>query len=251
MDGAAPDHWSEVAETWSTHWAASSEPARTAIIAAAGIAPDTRVLDVGCGSGEFLAQLAGLGAIPAGIDPAPLMVEAARRAAPFADVRDGDGERLPWPEGSFEVVTAVNALQFADDTLAALAEFARVLVPGGRIAVANWAEGARNDLDVIERAVAMADDDELRPDGDLRLEGGLERLLSEAGLAVLDSGLAPAPWVADDDADLVRGMLMGEDAATIERLAPTVIAAAAPFREPSGRYRLDNAFRWAVAVRRD
>lgn len=247
MDGA--DGWTDVADIWAELWEPISLPARDAIIAAAGIDPGTRVLDVGCGSGAFIAQLHALGALAAGVDPAPHMVELAQRRTPNADIRLGGAESLPWSDASFEVVTAVNALQFADDTMDALGEFARVAVQGGRIAIANWAEGSRNDLDVIERAVAASDDSELPPDGDLRHEGGLDALLVEAGFALVASGLVETPWsLADDDA-LVRGILMGEDPSTIDRLADVVIRSAHPFRTSDGGYLLRNAFRYAVARR--
>jgi len=246
VDGADEDAWSSVAADWAALWGGFSDPARRAIIAGAGIGPGSRVLDVGCGSGEFLAMLHSVGALTAGIDPAPRMVEAARSVAPGADVRLGSAESLPWGHDSFDVVTAVNAIQFADDTLAALAEAARVTVPGGRIAISNWAEGARNDLDVLERAVAEAAGEELRPDGDLRQEGGLEELLTEGGLTVLEAGIVEVPWEAPDDATLVRGVLMGEDADVIDEAAPVLLAAARPFRTVTGGYRLVNAFRYAI-----
>lgn len=246
MDGADEDAWSGVARDWADLWGRFSDPARRAIVAAAGIRPGSRVLDVGCGSGEFLAMLAAIGAEPAGIDPAPRMVEAARAAAPGADVRVGGAESLPWGHRTFDVVTAVNAIQFADDTLEALAEAVRVTMPGGRIALSNWAEGSRNDLDVLERAVAEAAGEELLPDGDLRQEGGLEQLLAEGGLTVLEAGIVEMPWEVPDDATLVRGVLMGEDDETIAEATPVVLAAARPFRSPTGGYRLVNAFRYAV-----
>ena len=143
------------------------------------------------------------------------------------------------------MVTAVNALQFADDTSAALREFARVLAPGGRIAVANWAEGAQNDVDVIERAVAEADESEPLPDGPLRPAGGLEAAFAGAGLRVVSSGVADAPWTARDEETLVRGILLGEDAATLDFFRETIVEAAAPFRTTDG-YLLRNAFRWVV-----
>ena len=149
------DGWSALAAEWSELWAASAAPAHEVLIAASAIGPASRVLDVGCGSGEFLRALAQHGAIVAGVDPAPGLVELARRVEPRADVREGAAQSLPWTAGSFDVVTAVNALQFADDTLEALTEIARVLVPGGLVAVANWAEGALNDLDAIEVPAGM------------------------------------------------------------------------------------------------
>jgi SAM-dependent methyltransferase len=247
MDGADPDGWSEVAAGWSELWGELARPAWDALVAATGIGPGARVLDVGCGSGELLAHLARLGATPAGIDPAPGMVKLARARVPAADVRLGPALPLPWPSGSFDVVTAVNALQFAGDPLDALAELARVTVPGGQVAVANWAEDARNDLDTIEAAVATAAGEDPLPGGDLRHPGGLERLLTGAGLTVVAAGLVEVPWEAPDDDTLVRAVLLGEDPATISARTPSVLAAAHTFRTLTGGYRLTNAFRYATA----
>lgn len=143
-------------------------------------------------------------------------------------------------------MTAFNALQFAGDPLDALAELVRVTVPGGHVAVANWAEGDRNDLDTVEAAVAAAAGEEPLPDGDLRQAGGLEQLLAGAGLAVVSAGLVEVPWEPPDDAALARGVLLGEDPATMSARTPTVLAAARRFRTPAGGYRLVNAFRYAA-----
>jgi SAM-dependent methyltransferase len=248
MDGADPERWSVVAADWAELWGAFPEPAWKAVVATTGIGPATRVLDVGCGSGEFLAHTAELGAVPAGIDPAPGMVDLARARLPGVDVRVGSFEHLPWPDGSFDVVTAFNALQFAADTLDALAECIRVVRPGGRVAVANWAEDDRNDLHAIEAAVAEAAGEEPLPDGDLRQPGGLEELLGDAGLEVVAGGLVELPWEVPDDDTVVRGVLLGEDPATMAATAATVLAAARPFRTVAGGYRLVNAFRYAVGA---
>jgi hypothetical protein len=64
---------------------------------------------------------------------------------------------------------------------------------------------------------------------------------------VVDAGLVEVPWSPPDDATLVRGVLLGEDAAAMAAAAPTVLAVARPFRTgPGGGYRLVNAFRYAV-----
>jgi hypothetical protein len=124
---------------------------------------------------------------------------------------------------------------------------ARVTTATGHVAIANWAEAAQNDLNVIEEAVARADGEDPLPDGELRHPGGLERLLAESGLRVVAAGLVELPWHADDDETLVRGVLLGEDEATMAARAPVVLAAAKPYRDEDGRYRLVNAFRYAVA----
>ncbi|GGQ64984.1 class I SAM-dependent methyltransferase [Couchioplanes azureus] len=245
MNGADPSRWSAVAEGWADLWGTFAEPAWRAILDAtrAGRRRHTRavrVLDVGCGSGDFLAYCARLGMVTAGIDPAPGMVGLARRKS--ADVRLGGAEELPWGDATFDLVTSFNALQFAEDTDDALAEMIRVTGPGGHVAVANWAEAARNELDAVERAL---DDGPPRPDGDLRLPGGLAELLTDGGLVDVREALAEVPWEVPDDDALVRGVLLGEDAGR----AGAVLAAARPYRRADGSYRLVNHFRYAAGRR--
>jgi SAM-dependent methyltransferase len=246
MDGAEPGLWSAVAEQWAHLWGGFAEPAWKALLRAAAVHRGARVLDVGCGTGDLLAHLTGLGFPAAGIDPAPGMVAYARARVPGADIRLGAAGDLPWRDAEFDLVTSINALQFAEDTPAALAEAVRVTVPGGHVAIANWAEGERNDLNAIEEAVARADGEEPLPDGDLRLPGGLEELLADGGLTIVAAGLVDVPWQVPDDDTLVRGVLLGADPATITAMAGTVVAAARPFRTAAGGYCLVNAFRYAV-----
>lgn len=247
MDGADDDGWSSVATEWAELWGEHAEPVHRAIVESTGIRWGSRVLDVGCGSGEFLCLLESLGTLPSGIDPAPAMVNLSRKTAPYADVREGEVEALPWGDGAFDVVTAINSLQFADDPAAGLAELVRVTTPGGFVAVSNWAEGALNDLDVIERAIAAHHGDEPTPDGELRPAGGLERLFESAGLRVATSRLIELQWDLADDASLVRGVMLGEDDSTMDAATPAVLAAAAPFRLVGGGYRLVNRFRLVVS----
>lgn len=235
--------WNAVATQWRELWGGFAEPVQRAAIETAGIGEATRVLDVGCGSGEFLALVSEAGGIPTGVDPAEAMVALALQ---HGTAIVGHAEQLPFEPESFDVVTAFNAFQFADDPINALAEFARVLVPGGRIVIANWADAKHNDVDAIERV--LADDDSDDPESKLRLEGGLQQLLETFGLEVIGGGLVDAPWHAADDDILVRGVLLGEDADTQQRLADTVREAGAPFLSPAGGYVLRNAFRYAVAV---
>jgi SAM-dependent methyltransferase len=246
VDGAEAEGWSAVADGWAELWGQLAEPAWSVVLESADLDRGASVLDVGCGSGDLLAYLEHQGFSTAGIDPAPGMVRLARGRAPGADIRSGGAEDLPWPDDSFDLVTAVNALQLADDTDDALAEMVRVTVPGGVVAVVNWAGSDDNDLDTLEAAVAEAAGDEPRPDGELRVAGGLERLLGDGGLQIVSSGIVEASWRAPDGDTLVRGVLLGEDAETIAETAPVVIAAAEPFRTVDGGYHLINRFRYAV-----
>lgn len=246
MNGAGADRWSTVAAEWADLWGGFADPARLALIEAASIGPGRRVLDVGCGSGEFLGILARTGAEVAGIDPAPGMLDLARRSVPSADIRQGDFTGLPWSDASFDVVTAINALQFADEMALALREAARVLRRGGRIGIANWAEAERNDIDTIEAAISLAVGEEPSPGGAYRKPGGLEALFREADLEVDAAGIVAAPWSAPDDETLVRGVLLGEETAEDPTARAALLEAARPFATGDGGYLLHNAFRYVV-----
>jgi SAM-dependent methyltransferase len=84
------------------------------------------ILDCGCGAGRFVHLAAERGAGVAGIDAAAELVEIAASRTPQADLHVGDFEALPWPDGSFDVVTGFSTFQFADDHVRALGEARRV-----------------------------------------------------------------------------------------------------------------------------
>lgn len=106
-------------------------------IRAAEIGPEDAVLDLGCGGGEALGLLrreAPRGYL-FGVDHSPLMVDRARRINPAADVRLVSFDALPFPDGSFDRILAINVAYFWYDASRMVAELRRVLRPGGRIVV--------------------------------------------------------------------------------------------------------------------
>jgi demethylmenaquinone methyltransferase / 2-methoxy-6-polyprenyl-1,4-benzoquinol methylase len=95
------------------------------------------VLDLACGTGDLCNDLAAAGLRPAGIDLSLGMLEHARTAAPLAQ---GDVLRLPVHDGSVDGVTSGFALRNFVELPAFFSELARVLRPGGRIALLDVAE---------------------------------------------------------------------------------------------------------------
>lgn len=114
-----------------------------AALAAVHLRPGERLLDVGFGGGGLIT--AALDADPtvqvAGVDPAPGMVArlGERRAHDVATgrlvIHTAGVEALPFPDGSFDAVTSCFTLYFWPDRARGVAEIARVLAPGGRVAL--------------------------------------------------------------------------------------------------------------------
>lgn len=118
---------------------------------AADIRPGHRVLDVACGTGtlaEAAAGRVGSEGRVSGLDPNPDMLGVARRNRADIDWRDGRAEAIPFADASFDRVVSQFGMMFFDDGPAALREMMRVLVPGGRLAVAV--------CDVVERSPGYA-----------------------------------------------------------------------------------------------
>jgi SAM-dependent methyltransferase len=110
------------------------------LVAAAGIAPGQRALDVGCGPGALTQALAVAlgGASVAAVDPSPPFAEACRGRVPEADVRVAAAEALPFDDGGFDAVLSQLVLNFMTDAAAGVGEMRRVARPGGVVAACVW-----------------------------------------------------------------------------------------------------------------
>jgi SAM-dependent methyltransferase len=104
-----------------------------------------RVLDVGCGTGSLLFELADNKAhrLLAGIDASDIYVAAAQAAAtdPRIDIRHGDACAMPYDEDSFDAALSQLVLQFVPNPREAVAEMRRVVRQGGIVAAAVWNSG--------------------------------------------------------------------------------------------------------------
>ncbi len=111
--------------------------------------PGTRALDVGCGPALFPALLAQRGCHAFGLDADPAMLTG--RLHPLALV--ADARALPFPPGTFHLVTASNVIFLLDDPHAALCAMRRVLRPDGQLALLNPSEHLS-----VAAAQALADE---------------------------------------------------------------------------------------------
>ena len=157
--------WEQRATGYDRFFGAITSRLAGPLLDAAAVGDATRVLDVATGPGYVARAAADRGAAVIGVDVAEAMVALARRLHPDLDVRLGDAHALPFPDGSFDAVVANFLLLHSGAPERAVAEFSRVLAPGGRVAVTVW--------DVPERAamfgiaLAAVGDAGAAPPGDL------------------------------------------------------------------------------------
>jgi ubiquinone/menaquinone biosynthesis C-methylase UbiE len=97
--------------------------------------PDGPVLDAACGTGRHTKYLVDKGHEVLGVEPNEAMLEKAREKVPEAEFKAGDLSGLPAEDGSYGAVTCGLALGHVDDLGSAAKELARVLKPGGVLAV--------------------------------------------------------------------------------------------------------------------
>jgi SAM-dependent methyltransferase len=99
--------------------------------------PPGRALDAACGTGRWAVHLAQRGHVVEGVDESPEMLAIAREKLPGAHFALGDVRSLPVPNESVDLVVCSLALTHLPDLDRPLAEFARVLRPGGRAVLSN------------------------------------------------------------------------------------------------------------------
>jgi len=105
------------------------------LAAEAVVRPGDRVLDAACGTGDLAIAAARVGGRVTGLDFSARMLERARRKAPELEWVEGDVLALPFEDGSFDAVTIGFGIRNVSDLEVGFRELARVLRPGGRIAV--------------------------------------------------------------------------------------------------------------------
>ncbi|MEM8596857.1 MAG: methyltransferase domain-containing protein [Pseudomonadota bacterium] len=172
-----------------------------------------RVLEIGCGAGLLLREIAlatGPHGLAAGLDLSAEQVaaaEAACRGVPGVQIRLGDGAALDWPDAVFDAAVAAHVLEYLEAPEAALDGIRRALKPGGRLVclAVNWDADFWHGPDAALTAPVQAAWRALLPRPNLPAQLG--PMLSRAGFGalrqvpvpVVNASLAEdllAPWMA-------------------------------------------------------
>jgi SAM-dependent methyltransferase len=225
---------------------------------AADVGPDTSLLDLGCGTGEFAAAAVARGARVVGIDADADAVKLASAAFGSARFEVGDAHDLGPVRalgGPFAVVAAMQLLTHVANPLRVLREASRVAAPGGTVVASVWGREDECDVGLLGQALARWLPPRRPPSGRPTLgdPDRVRKLAWLAGLAVVGVDEVVCPFDYPDEAALVDPLLAsmigrtamvraGEDAvraAVRERLAGHRVA--------GGGYRLRNLFRVLVA----
>jgi SAM-dependent methyltransferase len=238
-----------------------SLPLFGAALDAARVTSGTRLLDAGCGAG-LLSLLASLrGAVVTAFDASPGLLAIARQRLPAADVRQGDLEALPFGDASFDAVTAVNSIFYAENMAAAVRELVRVVRSGGRVVVTAWGPPERCEfLSAVMPGLAplMPPPPPGAPPphpGALSEPGALAALLTEAGLSVMEEGEVACPFVFPSTEVSWRGNASaGVNQAAIAHSGEAAVRAVyekadRAHMRADGSVRYENVFLWAAGAR--
>jgi SAM-dependent methyltransferase len=247
------DLWGARARDWAQIEDENSRRLFEAVLDLTGVGDDTRLLDVGCGSGLACEIAAERRAQVSGLDSSPGLIEIARERVPQGDFRVGDMVSLPWEDDAFDAVTFINSFFFAADREAALREAGRVARSGTRIAVISWAP------DKVESLAYLAALEPLLPPLPAEIDpfivrAELEQLARRAGLEPQQVMDLDWPWEYPDRETALRGWLSpGPSILAIQASGETKVRDALAktleqFRLTDGGYRLENTVHCLVAA---
>lgn len=246
-------HW----DAWADRMADMADRFNQPLIAATGIGPGDRVLDLASGSGEpaiSIARTVGPKGRVTATDLVPDMVASGTRRAREAALDNiafeiADMESLPFADGAFDRVTCRFGLMFAPDPVRALTQARRVLAPGGTAGFMVWGPfDDTTNFTVLRQAYCDLFPDEATDFSipfRLGAKGALETLFTEAGFVdVEEQELRFSPEIPTKvkfwhpNVDMTLGSrLEGEPDSVREALEERIVARLEPYRN-GDTYRL-------------
>jgi ubiquinone/menaquinone biosynthesis C-methylase UbiE len=220
------------------------------------IQADQRVLDVGCGTGvvtRAVAQRLGPHGKIVGFDVNDVMLQMAQQFAQQADLdaiewQQGDAASMPFGTAEYDVVLCEQGLQYFPDRAGALREMARVMVPGGQLALSVWRSLERHPffialVDALASHLGEDSTSALRAAFSLTEREELRALVSAAGFRDVHVRLEVQMSRYPSIEDFVRGYVVatpmaGEIAAMAEadqtRMFQDVVEALRDYRDDGG-----------------
>lgn len=239
-----------------------ARPLHERVLDTAGVGAGTTLLDLGCGAGVFARAAADRGARVRGVDADGSAVARAVAAVPEGEFHVGDVHELAEADATMDVAAAVQLVAHVTNPVQVLREAARVVRPGGAVAVTVWGGEDECDIRVFGEALAPWLPPR-RPAGrspaihppPVTEPDRLRRLVGLAGLVVATIDEVTCPFVYPDEDELLAPLFAsGLGRHVINRADPAAVRTAvlnrlAAHRTPEGGYHLNNLFRVLVAHR--
>ncbi|MFF0490908.1 class I SAM-dependent methyltransferase [Nocardia sp. NPDC004068] len=248
-NGYEGSHWADNYDRYDAVNGGYNEP----LLSAAGVGPGDRVLDIGCGTGQLTRLAARRARSATGVDLSGPMLARARERAVAEGVANvsfeqGDAQVFPFPAGGFDVATSRFGVMFFADPVAAFANIARALRPGGRLAYVAMPADADTDIGAVFAAAgehlpgfgighgfdALGDPD------------GTRKLLREAGFGDVTARVLESSGCWGENVAAATEFVMGwgpvryhrerNGFATDDRVRAAVTAALEPLARPDGVY---------------
>jgi ubiquinone/menaquinone biosynthesis C-methylase UbiE len=136
--------WQRVADKYDAGWSGATRQFVQPLLDMAEVGENMSVLDLGCGPGYVSAGAKERGAVPVGLDFCQQMIGIAKRLFPGIEFREGDAQKLPFADATFDrVVSSFALLHFAAPERA-FAEACRVLKPSGKFGFSTSAQLGEN-----------------------------------------------------------------------------------------------------------
>ena len=219
---AERDSWNKFSARYTAIALPEFRPFGRRLIEIAGVGRGMWVLDVATGPGEpalTIARRVGPTGMVVGVDFSPTMLRRARARACALGLsntlfREMDAERLAFDDMTFDRVCCRFGLMLMPDAERALAEMRRVLVPGGRVAVAVWsAQSKVNTLGIVRRALERYDAFDPLPGAPdffrFGKAGAIERALRAGGFRQVRSERMTVEWVFEGPVEFWDSMKKG------------------------------------------
>ncbi len=233
---AERDSWNKFSARYTKVVLPEFRPFGRRLIEIAGVNRGMWVLDVATGPGEpalTIARRVGPSGVVVGVDFSPTMLRRARARARSLGLRNAlfremDAERLAFDDMTFDRVCCRFGLMLMPDAERALAEMRRVLVPGGRVAVAVWsAQSKVKTLGIVRRALERYDafDPPAGAPDFFRFgkAGAVERALRAAGFRQVRTERLTVEWVFKGPVEFWDSMKQGPSLRRVlSRVPPTI-----------------------------
>lgn len=151
-----------------------------------GVQPHETVLEVACGTGNFLRHFLDRAAICIGLDITPGMLAMARKDHPELRLVQGNARKLPFPSGSIDLVTTAQAIHHMWDPIPVLMEMRRVAGASGRVLIVD-----QHATESYEQAALMNQLEVIRDPSHAvsRPPSAFRIMLASAGLKIVDENL--------------------------------------------------------------